>query len=430
MSDEVEEAAEDSPRESGSELSELRDQVAELRAQIESQNQDLESRLVAQEHRGFAALLNFFRAFSRRKPEEGETTSLFRRRRVSAITGLATAFRPTPTRIMVLGGSILTFLTLLVAVSANQILQQQNRQMMVTNDLAEAQRRAALMFEFTSVLEQVTQAAEEEFLISGNPEQEIEISPILHGRIAGLSAALKPYRYLRDDSPPAESAWWQDLWGWCGQRLWCDEEMPAWWSSPMEFFSPRPLPDMRIVKPLSPERGQLAVTLVRSRVAMSWDPINLENADLRGQNLEGANLRGANLSYANLSRANLTRADLRGAYLRNANLSRTQLHHAHLDNANLGGANLRGAGLVEANLGGASLSRADLEAAGLVGASLSEASLILANLYGANLEGVDLTNADLIHALSLNQEMLDAACASSSAPPRLPPGLNPPPQCE
>ncbi|MCP3997604.1 MAG: pentapeptide repeat-containing protein [bacterium] len=67
--------------------------------------------------------------------------------------------------------------------------------------------------------------------------------------------------------------------------------------------------------------------------------------------------------------------------------------------------------------------------------NLTRAGLTRANLTGANLFGADLTGAFLntaqvsstsSHSL---QELVDAACADPSNPPKLPTGLRPPPPC-
>lgn len=449
-------------------LRDLSAQIEALRRQLAAQERNLESRLVAQEHRGFAALLNFFRAFSQRaKHDAANPPGWLRRRRVSAVSGLATAFRPSPTKVLVLGGSIMTALTLVVAIAANQLVQQQNREIKVTNELAEAQRRAALMFEFTSVLEQVTDAADREPPYGSTDELTV-ISPLLRGRIAGLAAALRPYRYLAYEKPEPAPAWWENLWRWCGKSLWCSEKMPNWWKGPMEFISPKPTPEALIPEPLSPERGQLAMTLVRSRVAVDWGQISLRHADLQGQVLSGVDLRDADLRGASLRGANLSFSDLRGAILADADMRHATLIGANLEATDLGGADLR-----RATLGGADLGAADLEGADLrdavffgvvlsdpilgrsilsgaslaypnrgtlllseaftsemmsnignpIGAELGGADLTSADLRGADMRGTNLRDADLsaadLRGAKLEQRALDLACANPDLPPKL-----------
>ena len=171
-----------------------------------------------------------------------------------------------------------------------------------------------------------------------------DLSPQLIGRITGLSTRLKPYRYLDGDE--------------------------------------------LTTKPLSPERGQLFISLLGSQLDTNtlvkiYNRIDLRDADLIGANLRGANLIGADLSDADLAFADLSDANLRDADLRDADLSR----------ADLGDANLSGADLTLTDLSRADLSDADLRYAYLLGAYL-----IGANLRGANLWNADLSIADLSQA--------------------------------
>ena len=179
--------------------------------------------------------------------------------------------------------------------------------------------------------------------------------------------------------------------------------------------------------------------------ALAHDGVAMEEIDLSGADLSGANLAGANFRRANLQRAILVEVDLSGADLRGANLSGAVFIRANLTDADLCEANL-----TEADLAGAVFQQATMEKATLAGAELLVADFSNARLHGAivtsangtysNFAGADLTNANfsdtelqgavfdgadlggtqLRQAYNLSDTQIDAACASSDAPPILP----------
>jgi uncharacterized protein YjbI with pentapeptide repeats len=133
-----------------------------------------------------------------------------------------------------------------------------------------------------------------------------------------------------------------------------------------------------IGKPLSPERGQLLITLTRLPLDTHTNRKIYQSTIFKAADLRGANLRAVDLKAA----------DLRAANLRGADLSEADLNEA----------NLREANLIIANLSGADLSRADLSGAYLMGAYLIRAKLNRVNLRSAYLLGADLSEADLSEA--------------------------------
>ena len=242
----------------------------------------------------------------------------------------------------------------------NEFIATQTKRLDQQTHLQEAERRSALVFLFSNIMDAVYQELREDVEVKGKRD----LTPQLIGRIIALSTRLKPYRYLQGDTLTSES--------------------------------------------LSPERGQLLVSLVESQLdSITMDQIyqkaDFRDADLGGANLTRAYLRGTNLTRAYLTRAYLLYANLRGANLRGANLIEANLIEANLTGANLTGANLIGAYLIGANLTGSNLREANLREADLREADLFEvdlriAYLIGANLTGANLTGSNLTGSDLIEA--------------------------------
>ncbi len=272
----------------------------------------------------------------------------------------------------------------------NQKIDKQNKRLDQQTYLQEAERRSSLVFLFSNIMDAVDKELKEDY----NDDDIRNLSPQLIGRITGLSTRLKPYHYLDGDTLTA--------------------------------------------KPLSPERGQLLVSLLGSQLdEKTMDEIysnsnfkysDLKNAYLGSAYLRKVNLRKADLRYAYLNGACLNGAylnevDLRYANLRYANLRFGWLEYANLGYANLESVNLRGAGLwsadlrssnlanavlsetklkeanlKEADLTGAYLKEADLTGAYLKGGNLTNTSLRKASMIDVNLKGVNLKGADLTSA--------------------------------
>jgi uncharacterized protein YjbI with pentapeptide repeats len=246
----------------------------------------------------------------------------------------------------------------------NRLVTAQNKRLDQQTNLQEAERRSSLVFLFSNVMDAVDRELKER-----NNKQR-KLSKQLIGRIIALSASLKPYKYLTE-----------------GDTL----------TSVL----------------LSPERGQLLISLVESDLdSVTYLNIfrkaNFEYADLKRANLSSAKLRDANLSSANLSSANLSSANLRGANLRNANLSDANLSDANLRNANLSFANLSFANLSAANLRFVNLSAANLSAANLRSSNLRNADLMYADLSSANLRSANLSFAYLRDANLSGADLSDA----------------------
>ena len=284
----------------------------------------------------------------------------------------------------------------------NDLINTQNTRIDQQTNLIEADRRSSLIFLMSNIMDKVDQEVRQQKLQLREkkvPEKQINttrfsLSQPLIGRIAALSQAFKPYRYLSGDTLISSS--------------------------------------------LSPERGQLLIALAKSNL----DHLTLENvyrnttfenahlitANLSGANLSRVKLVDANLGRADLSRADLSRADLRNAYLVNTDLSGANLGRADLREADLEGAGLIDADLIGAHLRGACLSRAvlrgidlsravleevDLRRAILEEADLSRAFLSGARLSGARLSGADLNDSDLSGA-RLNEARLNGAHLSGA----------------
>ena len=197
----------------------------------------------------------------------------------------------------------------------NNLLKIQNNKIETQTHLAEASRRSTQMFIMGEVLSDVNSE------LKNNSSS--RLSNTLAGRIIGLSRAMKPYRYM------------------VGDKL--------------------------IDEPISPERGQLLISLCKSKISPSFfvDEILQESdftkSELIDAKLRGAILRDINLNDVNLSGSDLMNVDLQNASLKNTNLSHVDMADINLINANLEGANLTGAFLIRAKLKGANLTNVVLD---------------------------------------------------------------------
>jgi uncharacterized protein YjbI with pentapeptide repeats len=192
-----------------------------------------------------------------------------------------------------------------------------------------------------------------------------KLSPELIGRFAALSQSFKPYRYLQNDS--------------------------------------------LIAKPVSPEKGQLLLSLVQSKMDHKsaiaiFNQSNFDYAELTGTYLVKAFLNNVQMREANLERTDLSNASLKSADMQRIDGRRAIFFHTTLDGADLSFADLRGCNFESAklrtaiinytNLSGANLRKVDLD-----GAELKETNLRAADLDRAKMKGANLTLTDLSGAI-------------------------------
>lgn len=232
--------------------------------------------------------------------------------------------------------------------SQNDKLDTQNLRLNLQNNLIEADRRSSLVFLMSNVLDRVDAeiALQRQSRVEKSDTVRYRLSKPLISRIVALSRAFRPYRMFQGDT--------------LSEKL------------------------------VSPERGQLFVSLMENNldsftqntIVRSGDfsnaiigKIQLDNSNLSYANLRGADLRGAKLQYSDLRRADLRGADLRHPDFIAPDFSGTELRDANLSGANLSGANLTSAYFRGANLSGVNLSNANLHGVFLLDANLSNANL-------------------------------------------------------
>lgn len=252
--------------------------------------------------------------------------------------------------LVALAAGLAAFLGTTLLVKQNELLREQTALAKQQAYLTEAARRSSYVMLMDNILNQVNEELKGADTTPYHPSR--RLSTVTIGRIAALSQSLRPIRYLVE-----------------GDTL---------------------------SRYLSPERGQLLLALVYSRLDTihTYPEIYAKSdfsfADLQMAKLDSAFLRGVNLVRANLFQASLIKANLMGASLWKANLFWAQLQEANLCEIYSQEANLQCASCFEANL-----YRADLKFSNLLGASfwdsnLKEADLSFTNLGEMYVEDIDL----------------------------------------
>lgn len=291
--------------------------------------------------------------------------------------------------VLVLGGVTSGFAIFRQIESFRHQIQNQDKQlheMAALLDFVKKQDMGPLM---RSVLDDVDKE------IKGNPGRMLRDTTI--ARIAALSFASRPYKYIEDDSLSEKA------------------------------YSPERGQLLKALLLMQPDTGSFARIKQKTLFAgadlrgadlkgLDLSGINLMEANLKDVDLSGADLSGANLGEANFWGANLNRANLSHADLKRADMSWAQLNQATFTQANLDGANLTNAQLTNADLqdatfqwaqsGGALFNGANLRGVDLFGTDLTKANMRQANLDDANLRYVNLGEADLIEA-QLNKAVVD-----------------------
>jgi len=210
---------------------------------------------------------------------------------------------------------IFALLPTTILIYQNRLLKIQNKKIQEQTYLAEASRRSAQMFIMSDVLSDLNNELE--------VKNQGSLSNTLVGRIISLSRSMKPYKYLVDDKLTENT--------------------------------------------ISPERGQLLITLCKSNIEPFFfvDRILQESdftkSELQNASLYGVILRDINLKEADLSNASLLNTDARRASFEGANLKGTDFQEANLSFANLANADLSGAILIGTNLTKANVTNVTLD---------------------------------------------------------------------
>ncbi|MBX2826524.1 MAG: pentapeptide repeat-containing protein [Flavobacteriaceae bacterium] len=280
----------------------------------ETRLEKLELKILEQEHRIIPAFLNLFKKWDNKKE------------RIAAVRAIAFVLFSSGTATAV-GITITAVMGVIIANRANEILDRQNALIDDQNTFTENQtfleestRRSALTFELSSILDKIDeeldlQEVENPELITAPNRQ---LSSRLNGRIIALSNSLKPYKYLDENG--------------------------------------------ELTRPLSPERGQLLISIVNSYLFTDYmqSKMNFSYADLEGIDLFKQNASYVNLSQMNLNHANLKKGNFYGARFVSTNLAWADLENSLMRYANLSYANLKKANLEGCDFEGAYLPNAEM----------------------------------------------------------------------
>tara|TARA_R110002012_G_scaffold300131_1_gene499655 strand:- start:10548 stop:11756 length:1209 start_codon:yes stop_codon:yes gene_type:complete len=248
----------------------------------------------------------------------------------------------------------------------NEKIESQTTLIRNQNLLLEADRRAALIYELTSILDEideemdqagyqldairtryVSQEAGSTTLEDVRPNRRnsdslglFRLSDRLAGRIVSLTRSLKPYRFINEDGIP-------------------------------------------IGKPLSPEKGQLFTSMLDSGIDMEDLNHNI-GIDFSSSDLSNVYLLDAELTHSRLQNSNFMNASIFGVF-----------DYASLDSCNFKNASLGG------KLRYLSMTHCDFRAAKLVSCELDDADLSYSDLRGADIRdiknwyGMKVTNTNI-----------------------------------
>lgn len=237
---------------------------------------------------------------------------------------------------------ILIFQTWLLT-NQNRLIKNQNIRMDQQTHLIEADRRSSLVFVLGEILSDLGDE------LKYKDDSKRNISATLKGRIVSLCMAMKPYRYLDKDS--------------------------------------------MIEKPISPERGQLLLSLLESDVTKTsmqeiLTSANLEYADLKDAFLPEGYFKYGRLSYSNFDNAHLEQSNFALAELQFSSFRKAVIKGVDARNTKFPYADLSYVEAMESDF-----RKSDFSYAKLTGADLRDTDLRQAKFKGADLTGVRLGNA-------------------------------------
>ncbi len=245
--------------------------------------------------------------------------------------------------------------------SQNKLLQYQNSRLDQEVNLEEGNRRSSLIFLMSNIMDKMG----EELKNSNNDNN--FLSDALIGRIVSLSQALRPYRYLENDQ--------------------------------------------LIDQPLSPERGQLLISLTNSGLHPStyekiFEKADFSYADLQNANFDGNYMQGIELSYANLEEATFNNAVLEYANLEGAKLTGVDFEETFMSGIQLNDANLQNSHLRNVKMRNANLKKADFrnaEISGDFGNSIIDSIRLDSIKIGfLDLEGIKIRNPQVMALVDTN----------------------------
>lgn len=301
---------------------------------------ELETKLIEQDHR-LVPVLHYYFTKRRLLPMDDP-------RRDASLRAVLWRLL-SPQTVATVGIGVASLFGLVLAYQANHLLSQQNSKIDVQNQLAEASRRASLIVELTSINERIDSYRKEN-------TDDVTLPKSLIGRIVALSKSLRPYQYISYQTDDLSS-----------------------FGSPFQgsHQSDNSNNVNLVERALSPERGQLLLTLANANINNFNDLID------GGVDFRYSDLRGVTLRSAKLIKADLQFADFRGANLFKMQFSGSDLEQARFDGASLLGVNFGTENSDTTRLSKSSFRGARLNSANFVGAALSDADFSNSLLFNA-----------------------------------------------
>lgn len=270
---------------------------------------EMKAELIAQEHRLLPIVRNAL-AYGRLPPEDARHQAAF----TAGLWRLVTSAEA-QTIMVAGGGGLVAIFGIILTLQSVRIAERQEKQALIQNALAEANRMALLHTEVTALATEIAEAI--------NPAD-----TDVFARVRTLCNVLEPYRTLKWDGHKPELS---------------------------ERLSNR-------------ERGELFLACAKTDLidpndgkptCSSYCDIDFSYADLSGQDLDGVHIRKCRLSASDLSESTLYGAEAAETDLENANFGGAYLHYVDFNAAMLEGAQFEGARLTNINFEGAVLPDAD-----------------------------------------------------------------------
>lgn len=237
----------------------------------------------------------------------------------------------------------------------NRLIQQQNTRLDQQTYLQEAERRSSLVFQLGNILDGLDKEVKEDVGEKGLRD----LSPELRGRIMSLSRLLKPYKYLENDT--------------------------------------------LIPNPLSPERGQLLVSILNSELDLNTLRKIYTNSDF-----SFSDLTGSNLVHFDFHQIRLFNSDLTGSYIHKSDFNGAKLLSIKLDSSTIQDTSFQGA-----DLKGSSFVGSDILYTSFLNANLEFANLKNTTLLGVDFKGANLKDVNLEYARVSSRDWLDQLVRSN-----------------
>ncbi len=241
----------------------------------------------------------------------------------------------------------------------NQLLAAQNDRLDQQINLEEGSRRSSLIFLMSNIMDKMGDE------LKASPKN--ILSDALIGRIVSLSQALRPYRYLEND--------------------------------------------VLIKQPLSPERGQLLISLTNSHLHEStyeklFSKADFSYADLKNAKFDEDYMEGVELSFANLQGASFRNTDLEYANLIGANLQGAKFEETYMNGINFSDADLRNSLMANVKMTYATLKNTDLRYSEVSGdfryAIFDGIRLDSIKMGFLDIEGVEIRDSKLMSFVDTN----------------------------